>query len=409
MQQFLFYGTTTTHAIVQLKTKSEKEGGNSQEQYPVSAVSTPSVHNTHNNKSYVSKVSGGPSSVLSNSANGAGGVGVGVGNTVTPGSQSQKFGNESRSLPLDSAKHNKLEARLGMGGEVKPSGFTPSSSVIKFATPTTASTTAHNSSGGGGGGGVHKRGGSGRRQSPFLGSGLTAVPSVSRAALDIYEAPSSLFGGPLQFFFRFIVGMNNHRFNQSLCTCILAEITTLMKSNDFSSTGVAVGMSFPVDSDPVNLFSSDTVLHRSLADRDYLLSPETFALKVTKLKILGRFLGLLQFYHQWVAISTTLIEHSPLQKLSADLASRRGMLQVLLPLRKALDEARMERRLSMCVPWVCEFLKMEMWDPACVEVVRNPASNRLQTIPYFDVFEYLRSLQYSSDFFPMSQNLSTNR
>jgi hypothetical protein len=313
----------------------------------------------------------------------------------------------TRALPVDTAKQSNLEARLGVGGEVRQPMFSPpSSSSVKFANATPRTSTS---------GGAHqthaKKSITGKKYTP---GGMAASPNKAPTASDVYEAASAYFPGAQQFFFRFIASMNNFRFNQSLLACIIAEITGLTASDSFASNlSMNFDSSSPSKRSPLPVFvphdspnTTSGVRSSGVEDApDSYISPEAFALKVTKLKLLGRYLGVLHFCTLWIPAGS---ETGPLYRLAFDLGSKRDLLQVTLPLRKLLEDARRERRLSLCVPWVCEFLKMATWDPSCINLSAQLGSPA-RGIPYLDAFTYLRSLQYAQAMTSTAQPLTANR
>jgi hypothetical protein len=128
-------------------------------------------------------------------------------------------------------------------------------------------------------------------------------------------------------------------------------------------------------------------------------STDSYALKTVKVRILGKFLGLLHFWPHWtfgVASGMT----GPLADFSEAMAKRRGAIRpAALPLRGILKRAWTTGRLSLCVPWIVEFLKMMAWD----------SYSHLKTNPYREVLGLLRSIQRSDLFHPSKGKLSGNR
>lgn len=312
-----------------------------------------------------------------------------------------------KSLPLDATKHSKLEERLGMGGDAKANIFTPTHSapttkkIPPGAVHSPAATGATSS-------GAYKgRSGPPSRSNPGAASNL----AMNAHTLDAYEAPAQHFAGSERFFFQFIVSMNNFRLNQGLVTCVLAQIDDLMRGERFEASFTAMDLDTgtPTKSKKLPIFlPSDQKSSKLDTKEDVFISPEDFALKVTKLKILGRFLGLLHFYHQWMPGAES---GGPLSKLALDMAARRGALQMSLPILRVVQDAQREGKLSLALPWVAEFLKMLSWLPACSLRPRGQstsASDRL-AIPYFEVLERLRSIQHVEILRANGAALSCNR
>eukprot|EP01032_Pedospumella_encystans_P010892 gene10892-12709_t len=364
----------------------------------------------------------------------------------------------TKKLTLDAAKQSKLEERLGMGGEAKTTLFSPSHTTVPPAAQVNAISTPHmvtsvtkkwdptgaasrttpdiaaritpsssinsannttnnyNNNFNSNNSGPYKRNGPPARTSNSYSSSANSnanSPSVNHSAIDPYEVPAMHFEGTESFFFRFIVSMNNFRFNQGLLTCILVEIEELMRNDnslDASFVNLNMESDSPTKSRKLSIFlpSDQNATKHHDGQNEVFIAPEDFALKVAKLKILGRFLGLLHFYHQWVPLGVS--ENGPLQKLASELAAKRNALQVSLPVLTMVQAAHREGKLSLALPWVVEFLKMLSWDPAVsavsarargVNVAHNwkgALENERQRIPYFDVLERLRSIQHSEKF-----------
>jgi hypothetical protein len=300
----------------------------------------------------------------------------------------------ARGVPLDLAKQSKLEARLGFGGEVKAPVVRPASTPGPAGG---APRVPYNSSSGSG---FQRRGTADRKSGPH-----SVSPGHRNNASDAFEEPAKLFPGAQQFFFRFIVSMNNARFNQCLLSCVLAEIALLMRVDDDVARGRVPGGHFlSVLSGPSSVTASD--------GRDYILSPENFALKVTKLKILGRFLGTLLFCHRWANSS---VVNGAQEVPASTVAPLRAGLQLSIPVRAYLEDAVRQKRLCLCVPWVVEFLKMLAWDPLVLasNVMKQPvdedATGTTRAIPYMDTMVFLRSVQFSAACFPIGSSMTSNR
>ena len=137
---------------------------------------------------------------------------------------------------------------------------------------------------------------------------------------------------------------------------------------------------------------------------------EPFSLKVLKLKILGRFLGLVMFWSTWTlsghtgssitAAASNIVVKGPLQVLADEHARHRVSMKhaLALPLKELLVAAWNGAYLSLQIPWVCEYLKMASWDIS------------FSTInPYIDAITYMKAIQYSDLFHHSALTLSSNR
>lgn len=327
-------------------------------------------------------------------------------------------------LPLDVSKQSKLEERLGAGGEVKQVFYSPPFATVRSSNPSTAAGTPATGSSAGSGG--YKGKGAPRRPLPSSQQQHSPMyhphASATSSSSDAYEAPSAHFGGALQFFFRFIVTMNNHRFNHSLLECVLAEVSALLRNDNFAA---ASSVNFEITSPekskglPISLPSdktSSSSARRTESNWDFFISPEDFALKVTKLKLLGRFLGLLHFYHHWAETAAAGKDIGPLQKLALRLAEKRSFLHETLPVLRLLQQSRRSRTLSLTVPWACEFLMMMSYDAACLAYVLPSDKQTVaatdthsDVIPYFDVLAFLHEVQYGPQLQPLGSKLTSNR
>jgi hypothetical protein len=244
--------------------------------------------------------------------------------------------------------------------------------------------------------------------------------NIHSVAADVFAEPAGYFQGVQLFFFRFIVSMNNFRFNHSLLSCIMAEISSLMKQEEdgfalqqFSEkleSEASPGKISAVTSMSMFLLPSNTgadaVFNRPEERKDVFISPENYALKVVKLTILGRFLGLLHFYSDWVqlnnvssstncsnssetntgmattaATATATATTTPLHKLVAERCVKLSSFNMTLPVLKLLQQADTNQNLTLAIPWVCGFLSMMRWDSTfnyVVPLLMSRSSGKLQ-------------------------------
>jgi hypothetical protein len=325
--------------------------------------------------------------------------------------------NTLRNLNINVKQFSKLEERLGSGGIEVPhsltvkksySGPKPNQEKLSTAssthaqkrfnssnnssTSTSSSSTAYKSLG---------DSSSSCARSYLQAATPTSATSSGNKKLpqekkDDYEEAAIQFSGVQQFFFRFIVSMNNHRFNQHLINSISSEIHKLSEEYDSSPTSIpsSRGKKKQKEFRGDDLFAGDEIASREFfaSDATIALSPETFTVKVMKLKVLGKFLGLLHFYHLWSQLGPLESEDlgaqspSPLSlyaKESAGLQSRL-LLKSVLPINSILITSSKQGRLCLTVSWVVEFLKMMNWS----SLLRFTNFQ-----PYSDTFHLLHSLQ----------------
>ena len=279
------------------------------------------------------------------------------------------------------------------------------------------------------------------------GSGSRPVPGVKNNP-DPYGEPALHFGGNQQFFFRFIVQVDNNRFSRCLEDAIAYEIEGLCgelssggsgrggvsgsnsgsgstnrsgggsgsgggSSGTDSRNGVKNGMlsshNTTSSSPPSSSFlknsnqdmdSEGLGLGLEQTEGTYALSVQSFALRTVKLRILGKFLGLLTFWPQW-SLTLSRGSNGPLSILAANVARTRGALRpsTNYPMKNILEQSWLNSRLSYTVPWVIEFLKMIVWDRTYLH----------ENNPYRDVFGLLCGIQKNDVLHPLKRNFSGNR
>eukprot|EP01036_Dinobryon_divergens_P029422 gene29422-38516_t len=349
--------------------------------------------------------------------------------------------NTLRNLNINVKQFSKLEERLGSGGMEVPhsmtakksySGPKPNQEKLSTATSAHAQKRFHNSNNSSTSTSTsstafksHGDNNSSSSRSYLQAATPTSTASsgnkkLSQEKKDDYEEAAIQFSGIQQFFFRFIVSMNNHRFNQHLINSISSEIHKLSEEYDSSPTSIPSSRGKKKQKE----FRGDDLFAGAgdeIASREFFaggatiaLSPETFTVKVMKLKVLGKFLGLLHFYHLWSQLGPLESEDlgaqspSPLSlyaKESAGLQSRL-LLKSVLPINSILITSSKQGRLCLTVSWVVEFLKMMNWS----SLLRFTNFQ-----PYSDTFHLLHSLQMqvhswiTNDTNPAYPRLSSNR
>jgi len=153
--------------------------------------------------------------------------------------------------------------------------------------------------------------------------------------------------------------------------------------------------------------SSSGLLHNHASRVDYFITAEDYALKVAKLKILGRFLGVLLFSHQWhldesLGTNSSIVSSSSSSSNSGGISGNRdgsvhSLLSLSIPLQPIIQDAYHRGVLSLSIGWICDLLKMMRWT----------ISDNYQ---YMDALMYLKRLQRSQLFhLSPSSKLSTNR
>ena len=135
------------------------------------------------------------------------------------------------------------------------------------------------------------------------------------------------------------------------------------------------------------------------SQENYASSAQSFALRTVKMRILGKFLGLLTFWPHW-SLSVSRQEIGPLTILAGETARLKGSLRpaTSYPLRDILEKAWVSNQLAYTVPWIVEFLKMIVWDCTYAQKFN----------PYRNVFRLLRSIQKSDALHPLGGKCTSN-
>lgn len=170
--------------------------------------------------------------------------------------------------------------------------------------------------------------------------------SASSEMVSTIEEPSQFYPGDQQFFYRFIVLLDSHRLCAHLSASMFAEIHRLCPLASCADEMSPETASSP-KSPEVNSATSN--------------SKESFLHRIIKLKILGKFLGLLHFWPHW----TSLMDRSKMGPLlvQADQGSRNRLLaRSPLDLLALVEKSIRLSCLSLTVPWVVEYLRMMVWD-----------------------------------------------
>jgi hypothetical protein len=238
--------------------------------------------------------------------------------TLSAGSVSVGFGASSAGPPpppglsKGGARQRLLEARMGIGGIGSSTSGGPSIGAARSAAAPTSA---------------------GQRSASRPAPHNSATPETSphfKWMLSALDQLSALFPGNQQFFFRFIAFCDNFRFAENFSVLLLAEINKIVSA------------------------TVDTP------------SPDLFAISVCKLCVIGRFLGYLQCWPQWVlSVSADVIESGPLRSaVEKSFSDRQSPLAASkrVQVHNAVMNATREKQLSLMLPWIIEYLKVLLWD-----------------------------------------------
>lgn len=278
------------------------------------------------------------------------------GTPVTPNTSSR---HTATALFSSTQKQRKLEERLGQGGGGK--GF-PSrrgaGAQSMSSTPSSASSTRSSAT----------------KNSQF--NNVAAVTSQRmKNMIDALNDPSSHFSGNQQFFFRFILVMDSHRLNITLQDLMLTEILQLLEIS--LVVYKSFGDSTNVETSNSTTGNAGSNLSNSSLGTEYLKkndneapqSPTTgttsLTLRVLKLRVLGKFLGLLHFSPSW-NLSVDSLKESPLMDAAESFATQRNSIRHFIPLSEMLKHCWVRGSLFLCIPWMTSYLQLMSWDKTSV-------------------------------------------
>jgi hypothetical protein len=251
---------------------------------------------------------------------------------------------------------------------------------------------------------------------PFAPRQSLAAQRTKALFLSLQD-PSSHFPDDQQFFFRFLLIMDSYRFNMRLRDVLSAELVRLSNeySNILSSSGLTMKDNIVNNSSTPNRHCSPSKTTNisivpNVENNNYRTS---FVLRVKKLKIIGKFLGLLYFSPYWT-VSISALTEGPIVKMMHAASAQRDIFRINgMSLTQILRNASSEKRLCIVVPWVVNFLRMMFWDKSSVDALMNVGTHLHDTIHlsnhYCAVFEILAST-YQNPMFTLQQGLiSRNR
>ena len=263
-------------------------------------------------------------------------------------------------------KHRKLEERLGAGKSY-----------------------VNNS-----GGFIRAKGGIG------LGSNRhNSTHSQTNGYNALIEEPAHLFPDHQQFFYRFIVCLDSHRLCEHLLVSIIAEIHRLSPLSSLNDEGRASGNLKGTSSQSQKEVKSN---QKGMASSGIASSPgghkESFLHAIVKLKILGKFLGLLHFWPHWTSL-TDRSKMGPLLILIDEGARKRSQSKAPLDLYAIIEKSIRLSCLSLIVPWIVEYLRMMTWDSSFK--VSNPHKEAISLL--YHVYKSKQTWAYNDG------KMSTNR
>ena len=224
----------------------------------------------------------------------------------------------------------------------------------------------------------------GSRRSVMGGPGPPGAQGGQHKIASFFSSlrdPSSCFPGYQQFFFRYLLVMDSARLNNHLSDTLLQEIFILTSDadangpyselvSDISRQGWSACVrpgGVRADSPPELKRQSSPIAQGGARSPASPTSGRyvTFISRILKLKVLGRFLGLLHFYPSWnISVGAAASLESPLMTLLITAASLRSKINpsMCLPLSQIVSAAWKEGSLMLTVPWVIGYLRMLAWD-----------------------------------------------
>ena len=273
--------------------------------------------------------------------------------------------------------------------------------------------------------------GSSSTRRPVMGSGSAQHQSGQQKMCSLFSSlrdPSGSFPGYQQFFFRYLLVMDSARLNSHLCDVVMKEIFALSDVcldgpyHEFVARVLREGWTGEdspaprhtathispggVSSSPSSPASSAQALSRQMS----------FISRILKLKLLGKFLGLLHFYHSWnLSVGATVPPESPLITLIVKSAALRSRVSpsTCIPFSQVILEAWRSRTLILASPWVISYMRMLAWDRSSILNVSSPTVlTSTSTVPkeHIATIATLLSILRSDEFsFHGSRGLSRNR
>jgi hypothetical protein len=295
--------------------------------------------------------------------------------------------------PADMQRQLKLEERLGVGGiggrsqfTAKPTKSGRGSNSIPSRIILAPAGNVHNSTGEIGSWPTT----SAPNRSNFSAYAGGMGSTRTKRSLDALDKPGSSFPGSQQFFFRFIIMADSHRFTEhlqeELCRCIFEE--GVLGNNN-------------------SLLLDKEAGRDSFVDFNSRLTSEPLSVRILKLRLLGKFLGLVEFWHHWTLdeadslqkdvgltkpgnptgkaepaemdnLASLQLSFGPLLRQAQERAQTRSLFRKVLPVQQLLDGAIAGRYLTVTVPWIVEFLSMLEFDKC--SHIENPYKDVMSTL-----------------------------
>ena len=207
-------------------------------------------------------------------------------------------------------------------------------------------------------------------------SGASNASSVT--AEDIYSEQAAVFPGNQQFFFRFILMIDSTRFSQHLEVALHSAINNLVDSGS-----------------DINIRKATNEEKGDADVQSTAISTDSYTLRVLKLKLLGKYLGVLKFSSFW-SLSSGVNPAGPLHLLLREEARARCGARMhngaLSAAHDALQAAILAKKTSLAVSWVVEFIKMSYWDVTW-DLVANADNGSMQHNIFSDVLAALKKIQ----------------
>ena len=210
---------------------------------------------------------------------------------------------------------------------------------------------------------------------------------TSQRMKNIYESdpdPSTLFPGNQLFFFKFLMVMDSHRFNTILEELLIIDAINMLDISLEDFRSFLLPMRFQTDNKSNDAYEMHLVNEESESSpQNHNKSSMSFTLRVLKLRVLGKFLGLLHFTPRWNS-SVASLSDSPLLASIQAYSTERQCVSNSLPLSEILRYSWARSSLCLAIPWVVNYLRLQAWDGTSI-LRKNKAS----------LFQLLRTIELS--------------
>ena len=231
---------------------------------------------------------------------------------------------------------------------------------------------------------------------PYTQPSHTSTPHTSHTSYtpptssssDPFYLPSLAFPGIHQFFYRYILLLHTHTtFTMHLKDALLSSIDTLcdISWEHIDMIDLYNTTSTPYTSHTTCNSSNTNMSHSGSGGNSMQRERISYTHHILKLKLLGRFLGVVEFSHRWNCSSSNSSSSTHIQPTDTHTTNtysthtnnttnnhsnnssnknkmKRSTGIACLPLKQYLFYAYKTSNLCLYIPWIIEFIRMSEWD-----------------------------------------------